>query len=82
MEELVLTGLASTGKQAKLVLNGLPAGMRTVTELLESLAARGVSVDMVHEAFDPDGRLQLQLTVAEAHLEAAEEVATSPPTPS
>ncbi len=75
MEELVLTGLASTGKQAKLVLHGLPAGMRTVTELLESLAARGVSVDMVHEAFDPDGGLQLQLTVSEAHLEEAEAVA-------
>jgi aspartate kinase len=72
MEELVLTGLASTPGQAKLVLRGLPAGMRTQTELLEALAGAGVSVDMANESFDGDGRMQLQLTIAAADAEKAE----------
>jgi aspartate kinase len=57
MEDLVLrdvTGLASKGGQAKLVLRGLEPGMRTQTEVLEALAGAGVSVDMVVEAFEAD----------------------------
>ncbi|HEX8695827.1 MAG TPA: aspartate kinase [Longimicrobium sp.] len=78
MEDLVLrevTGLASKGGQAKLVLRGLEPGMRTQTELLEALAAAGVSVDMLAGSFEADGRLQLQLTVAEEDAERADEVA-------
>jgi aspartate kinase len=78
MEDLVLrdvTGLASKGGQAKLVLRGLDPGMRAQTELLEALAAAGVSVDMVVEAFEADGRMQVQLTVAEDDVEKAHAVA-------
>src|SRR3954452_14428278 len=50
MEELVLTGVAPRGGQAKLVLRGLAPGMRTQTVLLEALAENGVSVDMVNES--------------------------------
>jgi aspartate kinase len=78
MEDLVLrdvTGLASRSGQAKLVLRGLEPGMATQTGLLEALAAAGVSVDMVVEAFEGDGRMQVQLTVAEDDVDAAEEVA-------
>jgi len=74
MEELVLTGVAPKGSQAKLVLRGLAPGMRTQTVLLEALAAAGVSVDMVNESFGGDGRMQLQLTVDEASAERAEQV--------
>jgi aspartate kinase len=70
MEELVLTGVTAQRGQARLVVQGLPVGMRTATALLAALAEAGVSVDMFHEASDGDGRLQLQLTVAEAQLEA------------
>ena len=78
MEDLVLrdvTGLASKGGQAKLVLRGLEPGMRAQTELLEALAAAGVSVDMVVEAFEGDGRMQVQLTVAEDDVDRADAVA-------
>ncbi|HET7464830.1 MAG TPA: aspartate kinase [Longimicrobium sp.] len=78
MEDLVLrdvTGLASKGGQAKLVLRGLEPGMRTQTELLEALAGAGVSVDMVVEAFEADGRMQVQLTVADDDVETADAVA-------
>ncbi len=75
MEDLVLrdvTGLASKTGQAKLVLRGLEPGMATQTGLLEALAAAGVSVDMVVEAFDADGRMQVQLTVADDDVEKAD----------
>lgn len=75
MEEMVLTGLASTPGYAKLTLRGLPAGLGTATELLEALAAAGVSVDMISESADPQGRAQLQLTVPEAVLGEARRVA-------
>ena len=74
MEELVLTGVAPRGGQAKLVLRGLAPGMRTQTLLLEALAGAGVSVDMVNESFDGDGRMQLQLTVPEESAARAETV--------
>ncbi|HEV2131063.1 MAG TPA: aspartate kinase, partial [Longimicrobiaceae bacterium] len=71
MEGLALTGIASTRGQAKLVLGGLPPGLRTPTELLVRLAEGGVSVDMISEANDADGRTQLQLTIVEATLSQA-----------
>jgi len=74
MEELVLTGVAPKGGQAKLVLRGLAPGMRTQTVLLEALAKAGVSVDMVNESFDGDGRMQLQLTVTDQTVGRAEDV--------
>src|SRR5215212_2292271 len=74
MEELVLAGVAPRGGQPKLVLRGLAPGMRTQTLLLEALAGAGVSVDMVNESFDGDGRMQLQLTVPEESAARAETV--------
>jgi aspartate kinase len=74
MEELAVTGVAPKGGQAKVVMRGLTPGMRTQTVLLEALAAAGVSVDMVHESFDGDGRMQLQLTVGEESAARAESV--------
>jgi len=74
MEELVVTGVAPKGGQAKVVMRGLAPGMRTQTVLLEALAGAGVSLDMVNESFDGDGRMQLQLTVAEESAARAESV--------
>ena len=75
MEDLVLTGLASAAGQAKVILRNLPAGMATSTELLGAMADGGVSVDMVSEAAEGDGRMQVQLTVAGDALERARELA-------
>lgn len=74
MEELVLTGIASQKGQAKIVMSGLPPGMRTATAFLVALAEAGVSVDMISEAQELGGQSQLQLTVAEASLPTAERV--------
>ena len=74
MEELVVTGVAPKGGQAKVVMRGLAPGMKTQTVLLEALAGAGISLDMVNESFDGDGRMQLQLTVAEESASRAESV--------
>jgi aspartate kinase len=71
----VVTGLASARGYAKLLIHALPAGMRTPTELLEALAQEGISVDMVAESPQADGRVLLQLTVLEADLPRAREIA-------
>jgi aspartate kinase len=73
-EDQVVTGLASARGYAKLLIHGLPGGMRTPTELLEALAQAGISVDMVTESPAADGVL-LQLTVLEADLPRAREIA-------
>jgi aspartate kinase len=80
MEDLVLkpvTGLAAKTGQAKLAVRGLEPGMRAQTELLEALSAAGVSVDMLAESSAGDGRMQVQLTIAEEDVEKAAEVARS-----
>ncbi|HEX6938957.1 MAG TPA: aspartate kinase [Longimicrobiales bacterium] len=68
VEDLVLTGLASERGFARLVLRGLPAGMRSTSAVLGRLAGAGVSVDMVAQADRADGRQQLQLSVREDSL--------------
>lgn len=74
LEELVLTGLASQKGFARLVLRGLPDGMRSTSAVLTRLADAGVSVDMVAHADRPDGRRQLQLSVKEDVLPEAREL--------
>jgi aspartate kinase len=71
MEELALTGLASTGGQARLAVTGLPARMDTTTEIVGRLAAAGVSVDMLSQVDDADGRRAVQVTLAEEDLATA-----------
>ena len=74
-EDQVVTGLASARGYAKLLIHALPAGMRTPTEMLGALADAGVSVDMVTESPQADGRVLLQLTVREDDLPRAREIA-------
>ncbi len=77
LEELVLTGLASQKGFARLVLRGLPDGMRSTSAVLSRLANAGVSVDMVAQSDRPDGRRQLQLSVKEDVLAEARELCTA-----
>jgi aspartate kinase len=71
MEDLALTGIASARGQAKLVMRGLPAGLESTTTVVVSLAEAGVSVDMISEAHEASGRVQIQVTVSEAQLDTA-----------
>lgn len=75
VEELLLTGLAAEVGFARLVLCGLEGGMRPTATVLSRLAAAGVSVDMVAQSDRPDGGRQLQLSVREADLPRAREIA-------
>lgn len=74
MEELALTGITSARGHAKLVLRGLPAGLRTATEVLARLAEAEVPVDMISEHGDPAGRVELQVTTWEEAVPRAREV--------
>ncbi|HUG42566.1 MAG TPA: aspartate kinase [Longimicrobiales bacterium] len=68
MEDPVLTGVASEGGWAQLVLRGLPAEMRTMTTVLSRLTDAGVSVDLLTQVDRADGRRLIQLTVGEAEV--------------
>lgn len=76
MEDLVLTGIASKRGYAKVILRGMPPGLRTVTAVLVALAEGGVSVDMIWEAEDGDGRMQLQLTILQDAVDKARAILT------
>lgn len=79
MEGLLVTGIASAPGYAKLTLRGLPPGLASISAVLSALAGAGVSVDMISEATEADGRAQLHLSVrgdalAEGRRVAAAEV--------
>ncbi len=76
MEDLILTGIASKRGYAKVILRGMPPGLRTVTAVLVALAEGGVSVDMIWEAEDGDGRMQLQLTILQDAVDKARAILT------
>jgi aspartate kinase len=73
MEDPVLTGVASEGGYARLVLRGLPRAMASMTTTLRRLTGAGVSVDLLSQLDAGEGR-DLQLTIREADLPAARRV--------
>jgi aspartate kinase len=75
MEELALSGIASSRGQARLVVRDLPPGLATSAELLSRLASAAISVDTITEALEATGRSQLQLTVAQDVLGEARRIA-------
>ncbi len=74
MEQLVVTGLASDGGYARLVLRGLPATTQAVTRVMSELAAARISVDMLVLADRPDARRQVQLTVRQDAVDEARSI--------
>ncbi|MGK7310599.1 MAG: aspartate kinase [Candidatus Longimicrobiales bacterium M2_2A_002] len=66
MEDPAITGVASEGGYARLVLRGLPPEMAVMTTLLERLTGASVSVDLLSQVDGPDGRRSIQLTVRDA----------------
>ncbi|HEX2168387.1 MAG TPA: aspartate kinase [Longimicrobiales bacterium] len=69
MEGLVLTGLASAGSQAKLIIRGLPPTMEAMCAVMSELANNGISVDTLTPADRADGRRQLQVTIHESDID-------------
>ena len=70
MEAPALTGVASEGGYAQLVVRGLPPEMTTMTTILSRLTEAGVSVDLLTQV-DAEGQRALQLTVSESELDDA-----------
>ena len=73
MEDPAITGVASEAGYVRVVLRGLPLAPATMTGLLDGLTAADVSVDLLSQVDDPDGRT-IQLTVRTSDLEAARAV--------
>lgn len=74
MEGMVLTGLASEADYARLSIWGLPADMETTSVILTRLAEAGISLDMLSQLDQADGRRQLQLTVKGEQMAEARQV--------
>ncbi len=74
MEGMVLTGLASESDYARLSLWGLPADMAATGTILSRLAEAGVSLDMLSQLDQVDGRRQLQMSVKGDQLAAARQI--------
>ena len=74
MEDPILTGVASEGDYAQLVLRGLPPEMISMTTVLSRLTDASVSVDLLTQVDRADGRRLVQLTVHGAELARAREV--------
>ncbi len=77
MEDPAITGVASEGGYAQLVLRGLPPAMTTMTTVLSRLTDAGVSVDLLTQVDRADGRRAIQITVSEAELPDALEICRS-----
>ena len=75
MEAMALTGLACERGHARLVLRGVPAGMRHTANVLSRMSEARVSVDTVALAESADGTRQVQLTLKEDVLAEARTVA-------
>lgn len=74
MEDPVVTGVASEGGYAQLVLRELPAEMGSMTLLLTRLSEAGVSVDLLGQVDTRGGRRDIELTVHQAEIEEARRV--------
>lgn len=71
MEDPVVTGVASEGGYAQLVLRELPAEMGSMTLLLTRLSEAGVSVDLLAQVDTRGGRRDIELTVRQDEIEEA-----------
>ena len=71
MEDPVVTGVASEGGYAQVVLRELPAEMESMTRLLARLSRAGVSVDLLAQLDTQEGRRDIELTVRQDQLEDA-----------
>ena len=74
MEDPAITGVASEGDYAQLVLRGLPPQMATMATVLTRLTDAGVSVDLLTQVDRADTLRAIQLTVSEAELDRAVDV--------
>lgn len=74
MEDPVLTGVASEGGYAKIILRNLPPEMASMTRVLSRLSEAGVSVDLLSQMDTGEGGRDIQLTLRDDELEAGRQV--------
>jgi aspartate kinase len=74
MEKPVVTGVTHRVDEARLMIQNMPADISTMSRLFTVLGQRDVLVDMIsQESVGPD-RLNVSITVADEHSQAALEV--------
>jgi aspartate kinase len=74
MEDPVLSGVASEGGYAKIILRNLPAEMASMTRVLDHLSEAGVSVDLLSQMDTGEGGRDIQLTLREDEVEEGRRV--------
>jgi aspartate kinase len=77
MEDPAVSGVASEGGYARLLLREMPPEMASMTRTLTGLTESGVSVDLLTQLDTPSGRRDIQLTVRASELDVARGVAES-----
>ena len=73
MEQVVVSGIAYSQKEARVTVRGIPDRPGIAARLFEALAAAGISVDMIVQSVGAGGHASLSFTVPETDLAAARE---------
>lgn len=76
LESVVVAGVTSDKKAAKVTIRQVPDQPGVVASLFEPLAAANISVDMIIQNVAEDGTTDLTFTVLESDVERAQEVAS------
>ncbi len=73
MEQVVVSGIAYSQKDARVTVRGIPDRPGIAAQLFEALASAGVSVDMIVQSVGAAGHASLSFTVPEADVVQARE---------
>jgi aspartate kinase len=76
MEAVVVAGVTATKDEAKITLQGLPDQPGIQAKVFKPLAAAGVSLDVIVQAYIQDGRTNLTFTLGAGDLARARDVLT------
>ena len=76
LEALTLTGISTTGDQARVTLHGVPDQPGIAADMFEMIGKANIFVDMIVQGYDgEDGSTSVSFTVHESDLEASMKVA-------
>jgi aspartate kinase len=74
MEKILVTGICSDKSEARLTLRGIPDQPGIAALIFESLAAEGISVDLIVQSRGVEGQANMSFTVTKSDLADAERV--------
>src|SRR6185369_15627293 len=74
MESVLVAGVTATKDEAKVTLNGIADKPRIQAQVFKPLAAAGIVVDVIVQAYIQDGRTNLTFTLSAADLARAHDI--------